>query len=249
MVSARHHTRLLDSPRRLVLATFAGGIAFMITRWPMALPLGALSILSVQGLTGGADRPAIERLEAIAAWTEMLRDTMAGASGLTQALVATGSTAPKAIRPQISQLVAGIEAGVPLEVALTDFAEALEDPSADLIVAALIMANRDRAQRLGELLGGLATSCRSEVTMRLGVEASRTSARSAVRMITAFSLGLFVLMAIFAKSYLEPYRTANGQLMLGVVGVIFGFGLWLMSAMVRPRPLPRLTLTLSRSNS
>ena len=78
--------------------------------------------------------------------------------------------------------------------------------------------------------------------MRLGVEASRASSRTAVRMITGFSFGLLALMAVFARSYLSPYRSAGGQLVLGFVGCLYGLGLWLMSIMVRPRTFPRLPI-------
>jgi hypothetical protein len=88
----------------------------------------------------------------------------------------------------------------------------------------------------------LADTTREEVAVRLRVEASRASARTAVRTIAGFSLGLFALMALFARAYLSPYRTLTGQLVLALVGCIFGLGLWLMAVMVRPRVLGRLSL-------
>jgi hypothetical protein len=125
-------------------------------------------------------------------------------------------------------------------VALRIFAEELADPAADVVVATLLLAASERAQRLGDLLGALAASTREEVTMREGVEASRSSARSAVRTVTGFSFGFLGLMAVFGRPYLAPYRAFDGQVALAVVGVLFGSGLWLMAVMVRPRPSPRL---------
>jgi hypothetical protein len=78
--------------------------------------------------------------------------------------------------------------------------------------------------------------------MRLAIEASRASARTAMRTITGFSFGLLGLMAVFARGYLEPYRTLSGQLVLALVGCIFGLGLWLMSVMVRPEHFSRLPI-------
>lgn len=243
----RHALSILSVVQRPenLAALAVGMLALVVTRWPMALPLGAAAVVGLRGLGPGTSNSAIDKLEAIASWTEMLRDTLAGASGLTQALVATADTAPPHLKPEIRSLSEKLLAGVALEPALRELGEEIADPSADLVIAALLMASRERAQRLGDLLGALALSIRDEVAMRLSIEASRTSSRTAVRMITGFSLGLFGLMAIFARTYLAPYRALTGQLVLGLVGLLFGLGLWLMAIMVRPQPLPRLELASS----
>ena len=206
----------------------------------MAFLLGSFAVLGTKGLGGAASGPVIARLEAIAAFTEMLRDTLAGAAGLTQAIVATAPIAPRPLREPVGALTARISAGVPLDEALRRFAGDLDDPAGDVVVASLLLAATERAQRLGELLGALAAATREEVAMRQRVEASRASARSAIRTVTGFSFGLLALMAVFARSYLAPYGSATGQLVLGLVGVLFGLGLWLMALMARPRPMPRL---------
>ncbi len=223
-----------------VTATAAGLLAFILTGWPMSIPIGALAVLGLPGLAGRRAADVIERLEAIGSWTEMLRDTLAGASGLTQALAATAAIAPRPIRDEVGALGTRLAHGVALEVALRTFAEELADPAGDVVVATLLMAATERAQRLGDLLGALAESTREEVAMRQGVEASRSSARSAVRTVTGFSFGFLAFMAVFARPYLAPYRSAGGQLVLAVVGTLFGLGLWLMAVMVRPRPASRL---------
>jgi len=229
-----------DRAQRIAIAGGVGIVAFVITRWPMAFPLGIFAFLGLRGLGGGPAGPVIAKLEAIAAWTEMLRDTLAGASGLTQALIATAPIAPGPVREPVVALAARISSGAPLAAALRSFAVELDDPAADVVVASLLLAATERAQRLGDLLGALASSTREEVAMRQAVEASRSSARSAVRTVTGFSFALVALMTLFARPYLAPYRSATGQLVLGVVGVLFGLGLWLMSVMVRPDPTPRL---------
>lgn len=239
----RRDRRSIAQPRQLGAGVIVGIAALVLTRWPMALPLGFAAVFALRGLGAGDAKDNIARLEAIATWAEMLRDTLAAASGLSQAIVTTAASAPRPIRPHIELLASRLRSGVPADEALIEAANDLADPAADMIIAALVMASTERAQRLGDLLGALASAGREEVAMRLGIEASRASARSAVRMITGFSLGLFALMALFARSYLAPYRSDSGQLMLGVVGIVFGLGLWLMSVMARTQPFPRLELT------
>jgi hypothetical protein len=229
--------------RRGAVALSAGLLAYLVTRWPVAVPLGALAVLGVPGLTRGPADQVIERIEAIASWTEMLRDTLAGAAGITQALIATAPICPRAVREQVGALANRLSSGVALTVGLWSFADELADPAADVVVATLLMAATERANRLGDLLGALAESTREEAAMRQAVEASRSSARSALRTVTGFSFGFLGLMVMFARSYLEPYRAPAGQAVLVVVAALFGLGLWLMAAMVRARPEPRLLLT------
>jgi tight adherence protein B len=237
------------TPRELGTACAVGLVSFVVTRWPMAFALGAAAFLGLQALGPSRARRTVAQLEAIAVWTEMLRDTLAGASGLTQALVTTAPTAPAPIAGAVKALAAKLSAGVALDSSLRELATDIGDPAADMVVAALLMASRERAQRLGELLGALSGSIRDEVAMRLGIEAERASSRSAVRMITGFSLGFFALMSVFARTYLAPYRSVSGQLALAGVGILFGLGLWLMSIMVRPKPLPRLVLAAEVSRT
>ena len=222
------------------IAAMAGLVAFLVTRWPVAIPLGALGALGVRGLGAGPAGQVITKLEAIASWTEMLRDTLAGAAGLTQALIATAPICPGAIREEVGALANRLSSGATLTSALRSFADELGDPASDVVVAALLMAATERAHRLGDLLGALADSTREEVVMRQAVEAARASARSAVRTVTGFSFGFLGLMVLFARSYLAPYSGAEGQVVLVVVGALFGLGLWLMAVMVRTRPTPRL---------
>ena len=60
-------------------------------------------------------------VEGLAVWTEQLRDTMAGARGLEQALTVTANTAPVVIRPAVQQLSA--------ELGFTNLPEAVRNLS------------------------------------------------------------------------------------------------------------------------
>ena len=124
-------------------------------RWPSP---PALLVLRWHALFGGAgaERRAIARLEALAAWTESLRDTIAGAVGLEQAIPATAYAASPAIAGELDTLVDRLRVRVPLPVALQRFADDLDDASADLIVAALILNSRLRGPGLRDVLSSLA---------------------------------------------------------------------------------------------
>jgi hypothetical protein len=101
----------------------------------------------------------------------------------------------------------------------------------------LILAVSSRAQRLGELLAALAESTREEVALRLRIETSRASIRSGVRTVLVFSVGFAVALTILAHSYLAPFGSAAGQIVLLVVGALYAMGLTLMVVLARP-PAP-----------
>jgi hypothetical protein len=228
---------------RLGLAVGAGVLVGAITRWPVGALLAAGAGAVLPGLAGGqaAQQAAIARAEAVAAWAEMLRDTLAGAAGLEQAIVATAPVAPAPIRPQVLGLAARLERhGVRLVPALHAFADDLADPTADLVVAALVLASQRQARRVGELLGALARAARDDATMRLRVEAGRARTRTSVRVVVSVTVAMAAGLVVLNRGYLAPYDTAFGQLVLAGVGGLFGAAFWWLARMARVETPQRL---------
>lgn len=220
---------------RLALAIGAGLAVALLTRWPvgalLAAGLGWWWPTLYEPKT--ARQAAIARVEAVAAWTEMLRDTLAAAAGLEQAILSTVSVASDPIRAELARLAVRLKRHDPLGAALRAFADDLADPSADLVVSALILASELRAQRLGELLGALAASTRDEVAMRLRVETQRSRTRTSARLIVVFTLVLAGALILLNRAYLKPFDTALGQLVLVVVGLAFGLAFWWLQRMAK----------------
>jgi tight adherence protein B len=205
-----------------------------VTRWPMAALLAGLAGFMAPSMLGGdSQRKAkLARIEAVASWAEMLRDTMAGAGGLEQSIIATAGVSPQAIRPEVVRLAARLERGR-LAPALRVFADDLDDPSGDLVVAALVLAADKSPKRLGDLLGRLAYSARDEVNMRLRIEAGRARTRTSVKVITIFTTLFAVFLIVFNREYLEPYDTLLGQAVLGLIGMCFGCAFFWLSRAFR----------------
>ncbi len=217
---------------RLALGVGAGVVIGMITRWPVAALLLGLAGYMVPSITGGreAREAAIARIEAIATWAEMLRDTMAGAGGLEQSIIACAGVAPAAIRTEVRHLAARLERER-LTVALREFADEIDDPTGDLVVAALLLAADKNPKRLGALLGMLAQSARAEVEMRLRVETGRARTRASVKVISVATVLFATGLTVLNREYLEPYNSLFGQLMMLVVGLCFATSfLWLAHA-------------------
>ncbi len=220
------------------LAGTAGAVVGFATGWPVAVPLVAVAVIGLPKLFGQTSASAsITKIEAIAVWTEMLQGTLAASAGLSQAIVATAPLSPPTIRSATTRLSGRLSAGMASREALLLFADELEDSSADRVVCALLLATSSRALRLGDLLVALADSTRDEVALRLRIETSRAAIRSGVRTVLVFSVVFAVGLALFAHSYLAPLGSPTGQLVLALVGILYGAGLTLMVALARP-PAP-----------
>jgi Flp pilus assembly protein TadB len=207
-----------------------GLVVMVVTRWlVLAVALGLLAGLADRFFGGtGEERRAIERLEALATWTEALRDTIAGAVGLEQAIPATAVNAAPAIKPGLNLLVDRLRIREPLPSALMRFADDLDDPSADLIVAALVLNARLRGPGLREVLSALADSAREELDVRRKVAAERRSTRRSVQVVVAITLLVAAALILFNPAYVSPYTSFIGQFVLFLVIALYAVGLvWL----------------------
>src|SRR3954471_1295415 len=209
----KQRASLQERTRRLVLGVVAGIIALLATRWVVAgLSIGLL-VAYWDRIAGSSavEKRAIARLDALASWTESLRDTIAGAVGLEQAIPATAVNAGAPIRPSLNLLVDRLRIREPLPDALRAFAEDLDDPSADIICASLLLNARLRGPGLRDVLTALAVSTREELDMRRRIEASRKSIRRSVRIVLLIVLGMMGMLSLLNRPYVEPYNSAAGQ--------------------------------------
>ncbi len=222
----------------LVGATVCGLVAGWATGWPVAVPIAGLAVFGLPGLFGRTSGSvSIAKIEAIASWTEMLQGTLAASAGLGQAIMATAPLSPRPVRPAALRLSSRLSAGMHPREALAQFADELADPSADRVVCALQLAVTSRAQRVGDLLVALAESTREDVALRLRIETSRASVRSGVRTVLAFSVAFAVGLVLIGRNYLAPFGSAEGQVVLSLVGVLYAVGLTLLVSLSRP-PTP-----------
>lgn len=222
--------RLQRLGTRLPIAVGVGLLTLVVTRWPvLAVALGVLAYFG-PALVGGSreEKRSIARLEGLAAWTESLRDTIAGAVGLEQAIPATAYAASPSISPQLLTLSDRLRVRTPMPVALQRFADELDDAGADLIVAALMLNARLRGPGLRDVLTSLAESAREELEMRRRVIAGRASTRRSVQIVMGITVVFVLGLTLFNREYVAPYASPVGQLVLVVVLAFFAAGfMWM----------------------
>ncbi|MBY8852776.1 type II secretion system F family protein, partial [Saccharothrix sp. MB29] len=212
--AARHRTP------RLALPVAAGAATGLLTGWVVGAVLAGLACWALPRALGrdpGHTR-RVARIEAVATWTEMLRDTLCAAAGLEQAILATAPLVPAAIREEVGELAAGIENGERLAPALRRLGERLDDPVGDLVIAALLLAAEQQTRRLADLLGSLSEAARGQAAMRMRVEAGRARTRTSVRVIVGTTLTFAVTVVLLNPDYMAAYDHAAGQIVLLAIG-------------------------------
>jgi Flp pilus assembly protein TadB len=241
----RARASLQQRTSRLIRGVAVGFVTLLATQWVVAgVALGLLAAYwdRIAG-SSSAEKHAINRLEALASWTESLRDTIAGAIGLEQAIPATAANAGASIRPSLNLLVDRLRIREPLPSALMAFSDDLDDPSADVVCAALILNARLRGPGLRDVLSALASSIREELDMRRRIEASRRSIRRSVKIVLFIVLGVMGMMSILNRQYVEPFDSVVGQLVLLVVAVLLFGGLMWLRSLAAPSQVDRFLAT------
>ena len=120
------------------------------------------------------------------------------------------------------------------QLAIRQFASEVDDPSGALIGSVLLLA-MSHSGRTADLLSELASTIRERATMRLRIEAERGGQRAEARFVLAFGIAVIAGVVIFGRgtSFLDAYSSATGQLMLGIVAVLYGAGIWWLRQLVR----------------
>jgi Flp pilus assembly protein TadB len=218
-ISARSSRGL---PRHVLVCGLVLVTTWTLTGWTLAAATIAAvaTMASVALARRGKRRDERVLVDAIAVWTEQLRDMLAGSNGLEQTIIATSAHAPAALRQPLERLVASMSYSS-LAQALQRFARDVDHPTADFVVAALSTAATRQVRELGALLGHLAACARDEARMHTRIWVGRSRTRSAVRIIAAVVITFVGGLAVLSPDYLAPYRSAEGQVVLSGVVLVF----------------------------
>lgn len=209
-------TRLSRRDRILAVVGLAVGmVAALLTGWVIAIPMLPLALVGLPKLLAADPEVArsLSRLEGMQEWTRSLASVLSVGQSLEQAVRSTLRSAPTAIRPEVAALVARLNARWDSAAALRAFADELDDPTGDLIAAALIVGSRTREEaRLAQVLNALAASVQDDVHARRTIEADRDRPRGSIRAITVISV--VVMAAATLSGQFAAYGTPFGQVLL-----------------------------------
>ncbi|TAM88228.1 MAG: type II secretion system protein [Jatrophihabitans sp.] len=230
---------------RMIAGLVLAVVVLLTTRWPVAAAAVLLLVVAWPALFGAraAQRDRVAQLEALAMWVESLKDLVSGAAGLREAIPVSVETAPASLQPPLTRLRGLLAARESLTDALPALAEDLADPSADLVIATLILNARSRGPGLASALQRLAESIREELELRRRIEAGRRGDWRSVQIIVGITLAIGAAMAfLFPPQFTQPYRSVAGQGVLLIIVAIFAASFAWIRRLADP-DLPDLMLT------
>lgn len=239
--------RRSHSPKRgrrtqlvVAISLLVGLAAAAVSGWVILIILIPLVAVAGPYLLAKNANLDVARLDAFDEWARSLAGVLGAGVSLEQAITVTRGSAPSALQTEINTLVARIRSRMSLENALRRFAAEVGDATCDKIVCTLLLANRRGDGGLARVLTDLAESVAEDVAARRMVAAERakqTTAMRAIMLITAFVFGGFLLAG---GSYVAPYSTPLGQLVLAILLTAYVATLFWMKWISRAKPLPRL---------
>ncbi|MEV4555397.1 type II secretion system F family protein [Kitasatospora sp. NPDC049285] len=226
---------------QVALALIGAPVGWLGTGIPLAAVLVPLAVFGLPWLFDAtrSDTRRIERLEALAEWTQRLADVLLLGVGLNQAILTSRRTAPAALEGEIADLAARLQARWRPEDALRAFGDQIADATADKVLAALLLRAGDSGPGLARALADMADSVREEVRQRRAIEADRAKHRATIRWLVGIIV-LVIVAGAFNSGYTRPYSTLAGQLVLAGVAVAFVLVIAWMRSMARHTPLPRI---------
>lgn len=236
-------------PLYLLGGIAAGIVLWLITGWLVLLVAVPAAVAWLPALM--RQKPAereIKRLEALATWTRSLTGLISTGTVLENVLTASVRNAPEEIKPEVTDLVARLNAGVSPPAALRAFADDLDDATSDVLIAHLILAYKIRGEKLGQALEDIAKIMAEDVKHRREIETDREKPRATARLVTIISAAIVLGISLFGSQFLAVYKQPVGQILLFVY--ISGYAailLW-MQQMSRTRKAPRILVDEGRSN-
>lgn len=224
----------------LLLSMIIGCLLAMLTGWLIlivVLPLLALGLPYLLILPKPRD---IQLLEALDRWVRSLAVTLGTGKSITDAIRISRRTAPPLLADEINLLVTRLNNRWETRDALMRFADAIDSPEVDGVIAALILASSRGANGASVTLQALADSIQAQLKGRRVIEVERSKPYVVVRQVTVISLSTLVLVFLLSPNFFAPYRTPLGQTLLSALLIVYLASLLLMRRKAHQPDRPRI---------
>lgn len=230
----------------LAISVLAGFVAAALTGWLIAIALVPAVVLGLPVLLSMPTSRDVELLEALDRWVRNLSATLSTGRSITDAIRLSRRAAPEAIAEELTVLVARLNNRWDTRDALMRFADALDSPDADGVIAALILASNRGSNGAALTLNELADSIQAQLKGRRLIETERAKPYIVVRQVTVITIATFGITLIVGRGYFEPYSSPIGQLILTTLISLYVLSLIVMRRRARTRPRDRILIGAHR---
>ena len=238
--------RLLGGRSLYLVLGIIGGVAlFLRTGWVVvliAIPLGAVLLPAM--FSTSRQNNEIDQLEALESWSRALSGLVStGATSLAQAISTSLPNAPEILRPNLNNLVARLNSRWEPKRAFKAFADELDDPTADIVAAHLILASQLKLTGLDRALEDLSAIISEEIRQRREIQAARETNRTTAKWVTIITIVVMIGAATVMSEYFSFYRTPIGQAILALILGAYAGALKWMHSLSKPNLPPRILVS------
>lgn len=233
--------------RNALIGALTGAVLAVATGMPaLVVVCAALGYTAPPLFSKPPNTKVLARAEAVETWVRGLTGMLTGGTGIENAISTSLPSTPPAIKPEVARLVARLRAQQPVEIALRNWAEEMNDRISDLVASALIMGADTRRGGLSQALEDLSSSVAQQTRTMQRIEADRAGTRSATRIIAAMSVAMFIFIVLSPIG--EPYRDPLGQIVMVVFGLLYAGVLRWMYRLSQGKARPRFLSTPNRGS-
>lgn len=227
-------------------SVLAGVAAAAFTGWivtAVVVPAAVLGLPALLSIPKGRD---VILLEALDRWVRTLSATLPTGKSITDSIRLSRRTAPEVIGTPLGLLVARLNNRWDTRDALMHFADDLDSPDADGVIAALILAAQRGSNGAAATLGALADSLQAQLRARRMIEVERAKPYIVVRQVTVITTLTLGLAFVFGHGFFVPYGTPLGQVILAALLSCYIASLVLMRRRAAPRRRDRILVGARR---
>ena len=230
----------------LLAAVVAGIVIAALTQFVIAVAVVPVLVLVVPAILATPKAHDVQLLEALDRWVRTLSAALPTGKSIPDAIRLSRRTAPMELEAELGVLVARLNNRWETRDALMRFADALDNPDVDGVVAALILASHRGSNGAAITLTALADSLQAQLKGRREVETERAKPYTVVRQVTLVTGVTLAAAFLFGGEFFAPYGTAIGQVILAALIAAYLGSLAVMRRRARLRPRERILVGVHR---
>ena len=226
----------------LGIGLLAGVVGFVLTRWIALVVLVPIGMAILPKLLGQAPPSDLPLLGALDRWVRTVATSLGSGSDVIDAIRNSQSSTPALIAGEVGTLIDRFNSGWPSDAAFHRFADDLDSPEADAVVASLALAAH-HSNGVGDNLRAIADSIQDRIRVTRTIEVERGKPRQGVRLTTIITAIMIAVAVFVGRGYFASLATPLGQLLLAGLAAGYVASLLAMYRMTVPRRRDRIFTT------
>ncbi len=232
--------RLPPRRRRALLGSITVGfVVALLTGWAVALLVVPLVVVAVPALLTEPPHREIHVLAALDRWVRLLMPSIATGKSIRDAIIATRSQAPDALRQPVNAAVGRMDHGWSTRDALLAMADDLSSADADAVLAALAIASSRGGSGTRATLHALAENTQERLAGLRQIATERAKPRAVVRQVTAITVVILGGAILLGGQFFDPYQSPLGQLIAAALAAAWLGSLAILRRRTTPAPAAR----------